>query len=212
MMELDPTQPSETPRSLTFPDVIKLVVVDFVGFARQYLGRPNPPLMYITVWLIGMDAVAGGIELGYIYGGQYDVDNWFFAWIRIIAVGMPIGVFRYWVVGSMFHLVVIAAGGHGLFRTSRYILLYALMPASVINLSIKILQMLLYQNGYFAGERNTAVEGVFGIAMMAAYVFTIVLCYRGMRAVQQADARRSITMLVLLSLGTVALSIISMGK
>ena len=131
MMEPDPTQPRETPRSLTFPDVIKVVVVDFVGFAQQYLGRPGPPLMYIAVWLIGMDAVAGGIELGYVYGEQYDVDNWFFAWIRIIVGGAAIGIFRYWLVGSIFHIVVIAAGGKGIARTSRYILLYALLPASL---------------------------------------------------------------------------------
>ena len=212
MMEPEPTQPPESLPHLTFPDVIKVIVVDFVWFARHYLGRPNPPLMYIAIWLIGMDAVAGGIELGYVYGGQYDLDNWFFAWIRIIVGGTAIGVFRYWLVGSIFHLIVIAAGGKGIARTSRYILLYALLPASVTNLSIKILQMLLYQNGYFTGERIAVIEGLFGIVMMVAYVFTIVLCYRGMIAVQQADGRRSIVMLAALSLGTIVLSMIGLGK
>jgi hypothetical protein len=202
----------DTPQNLTFPDLVKVIVVDFVGFARQYLLNPGPPLMYIAIWLVGMDAVAGGIELGYAYGQQYDVDNWFFAWVRIVAVGAPLGIFRYWLVGSIFHLVVTAAGGKGIARTSRYILLYALVPAAVTNLSIKVIQMLIYQNGYFAGERNVFTEGLFGLLMMAAYVFTIVLCYRGMRTLQQTDRRRSIVMLAALSLGTIVLTTISLGQ
>ena len=206
------TQRPDSPPSLTFPDLVKWVFVDFVGFARQYLDRPNPPLMYIAIWLIGMDAVTGGIELGYAYGQQYDVNNWFFAWIRIVVGGAPIGVFRYWMVGSIFHVVVLAAGGKGIARTSRYILLYALLPSAVTNLSIKIIQMLIYQNGYFDGIRSTAIEGLFGLLMMVAYVFTLVLCYRGMRAVQQTDRRRSILMLAALSIGTIVLTTISLGQ
>lgn len=211
-MEPDTPQQPEAPRRLTFPDVVKAVVVDFVGFAQRHLVQPNPPLMYIAIWLIGMDAVAGGIELGYVYGQQYDVDNWFFAWLRIIVGGTAIGIFRYWLVGSIFHLIVLAAGGRGIARTSRYILLYALLPASVVNLSIKVLQMLLYQNEYFAGDRNVAVEGIFGLLMMAAYVFTIVLCYRGMRALQQTDRRRSIVMLAALSFLTIFLTSVGLGQ
>lgn len=206
------TPPPDAPQTLTFPDLVRWVIVDFVGFARRHLVDPGPPLMYITVWLIGMDAVAGGIELEYAYGRQYGVDNWFIAWVRIVFGGAPIGVFRYWLVGSIFHLVVMAAGGQGVARTSRYILLYALLPAAAVNLSIKVVQMLLYQNAYFAGERNAPVETVFGLLMMAAYVFTIVLCYRGMRALQRTDRRRSIVMLVALSLGTMIASVIGLGR
>ena len=211
-MEPDTSKPTESLPSLTFPDLIKIIVVHFVWFAKHYLTRPKPPLMYIAVWLIGMDAVVGGMELTYAYSGQYDLNNWFVAWVRIIVGGPLIGVFRYWLIGSIFHLIVLAAGGSGEARTSRYIVLYALLPAAVTNVSIKIVQMLLYQNNYFAGQRNAVFEGLFGIGMMIAYVYTIVLCFRGMLAVQHADRRRSIIMLGLLSLGTILLSIISLGQ
>ena len=71
--------------------------------------------------------------------------------------------------------------------------------------------MLIYQNGYFAGVRSVVVEGLFGLLMMAAYFFTIVLCYRGMRAIQNTDRRRSIVMLAALSLGTIVLTVTSLG-
>lgn len=195
--------PEDAPQKLTFPDLLKWIFVDFVGFARRYLSAPPPPLMYIAVWLIGMDAMASGMELAYITGKQYLVDNWFYAWLRIMGGGAAMGIVRYWMVGSIFHIVVLAAGGRGPTRTSRYILLYALLPASVCNLSVKILQMLIYGNKYFAGDTNAAVEGFFGMLMMAAYAFTLVLCYRGMRGLQKADKRRSILVLLGLSLGMI---------
>jgi hypothetical protein len=210
MNEESPQPEGPTPKP-TFPDLVKLVFTDFVGFANRYLKSSPPPLMYMAVWLIGMDAMAGGIELSYIAGDQYDVDNWFYAWIRIIVGGAAIGIFRYWMVGTIFHVVVLLAGGDGPWRTSRYILLYALLPMSVCNLSIKILQMLIYGNKYFIGQTNALVEGLFGTIMLGVYVYTIVLCYRGMRALQQTDRRRSIALLASLSIGMIVLTIIGMG-
>jgi hypothetical protein len=204
-------QSEETPPKLAFPDLLKWIFVDFVGFSRRCLTSAPPPLMYMAMWLIGMDAMAGGIELAYISGQQYLVDNWFYAWLRIMGGGAAMGIMRYWLVGSIFHIVVVAAGGRGLARTSRYILLYALVPAAVCNLSVKILQMLMYGNKYFTGQTNAVVEGFFGMVMMAAYVFTIVLCYRGMRTLQQTDKRRSILVLVGLSFGMIILATIAMG-
>lgn len=209
-MEHDPAPPGGDPKRLTLPDLIRDIVVDYTGFARRHLVAPHPPLMFIAVWLIGMDTIAGGIELGYIYAQQYEVDNWFYAWVRIIVGGAAMGVFRYWLVGSIFHAVVLLARGRGPARTSRYVLLYALVPASVTNLSIKVVQMLVYQNGYFTGQRNVVVEGIFGMAMFVAYVFTVVLCYRGMCALQGADPRRSVALLLGLSLATMALTIVGL--
>jgi hypothetical protein len=216
MMDEDTYQPEdpqseEAPPKLALPDLLKWIFVDFVGFSRRYLTSAPPPLMYMAVWLIGMDAMAGGIELAYISGQQYLVDNWFYAWLRIMGGGAAMGIIRYWLVGSMFHIVVVAAGGQGRARTSRYILLYALVPSSVCNLSVKILQMLVYGNKYFTGQTNAVVEGFFGMVMMAAYVFTIVLCYRGMRTLQQTDKRRSILALVGLTFGMLVLATIGMG-
>jgi hypothetical protein len=203
-------QPHEPSSRLTFPDLVKAVFTGFVDFADRYLREANPPLMYIAIWLIGMDTIAGGIELAYIYNEQYDVNNWFYAWIRILAAGALMGIFRYWMVGTIFHLVVVAAGGKRDARTSRYILLYALLPMAVCSLSIKIVQMLIYGNKYFIGQTNPAVEGMLGMVMLGAYVYTLILCYRGMQALQNTDKRRSIAMLVALSAGMIFLTLLGM--
>jgi hypothetical protein len=82
---------------------------------------------------------------------------------------------------------------------------------AVCSLSIKILQMVIYGNSYFTGQTNPAVEGMFGVVMLGAYGYTLILCYRGMRALQGTDARRSIAMLVALSAGMIFLTFLGMG-
>lgn len=195
----------------TVPDLIKEVLVNYTGFASRYLTAPSPPLMYIVVWLIGMDAVAGSIELERIYSGQYALDNWFHAWIRIMVGGALAGILRYWLVGSIFHVFVLIARGHGPARTSRYIFLYAAIPVAVGDLSFKILEMIIYGNGYFVGQTNAVLDTLFSMVMIVAYVYTVVLCYRGMRLLQGADKRRSLIVLAAASLGMI-LMVLGMGS
>lgn len=208
-MEEEIQQPQPTPEKLTLPDVIKAVFTDYVGFAERHLKEPRPPVMLIAVWLIGMDAVTGAIELENVLGQQYVVQNWFHAWIRIMVGGAAAGVLRYWMVGSLFHLLVLGAGGKGPARTSRYIFLYAALPVSVVDLSIKVVQMLVYRNGYFAGSTNATLEGAFATVMLAAYGYTLLLCYRGMRALMGADRRRSIAVLAAVTVGMIVFMIIA---
>ena len=174
-------------------------------FAQRHLTESPPPLMYIAMWLIGMDAVAGSIELEKIYSQEYLIDNWFHAWVRIMAGGVLAGVLRYWLVGSMFHLLVLAAGGNGPARTSRYIFLYAALPVAVCDLIFKILEMVIYGNGYFAGQTNSLLDGLFSTITLAAYVYTVVLCYRGMRVLQGTDKRRTLLVLLASAVGMIIL-------
>jgi hypothetical protein len=195
----------------TVPDLLREVLVDFVGFAQRHLVHGSPPLMYVAMWLIGMDAVAGSIELEYYYSQEYLTNNWFHAWVRIMAGGVPAGVLRYWLVGSVFHLIVLAAGGKGSARTSRYIFLYAALPVAVCDLAVKILEMVIYGDRYFEGLTNAMLDGMFSTLMLAAYAYTVVLCYRGMRVLQGTEKRRSLVMLVAASLGMIFLMLSFLG-
>lgn len=209
MIEPD-TEDRERGHGLTVPDLIKEVFVDYTEFARKYLVHSSPPLMYVVVWLIGMDAVAGSIELEYFYTGEYQVDNWFHAWVRIMGGGVPAGIIRYWLVGSVFHVLVLAAGGKGSARTSRYIFLYAVLPVAVCNLTFRILEMLIYGNEYFAAQKNTLLDGLFSIVLLAAYAYTVVLCYRGMRALQGTEKRRTLFVLASAAVG-MTIVVLSLG-
>lgn len=188
---------------LTIPDVIGAVFTNFVGFARDHFDAPRPPAMWIVAWLIGMDAVAGAIELDRMQTGSYIVSNWFHAWLRIMIGGMPVGVLRYWIVGTLFHALVMLAGGKGPARSSRYVVLYALVPAAVVNVSVKIVEMLVHGNNYFTAEAAGAMTMVTTMVMFAAYVYTVRLCYLGMIHVLDTNRRRTIAVLVSVAAGMI---------
>jgi hypothetical protein len=180
---------------MTLPDVVRVVFsgpVAFVSFARTYLTRQGPPAFYLAAWLLGMDGVAGALELEFLTTGTHIVDNWFHAWLRIVFAGVAAGVVRYWLVGTLFHGVVLLSGGRGSARTSRYVFLYAALPVVVVELTVKVVQMLVYGNGYFAGLTNPSFDGAAGGVMMGSFVYTAVLCYAGMRGLMSAPRTRSL--------------------
>jgi len=184
------------PAAHTFPDVVRDVFTRFPEFARAYLGRPHPPSQYIMIWLVGMDAVAGTIELEFVQRGSYLIDNWLYAWARVMLVGLPAGVARYWLIGTVFHGIVRIAGGHGSMRLSRHIFLYSTLPVVVADLSIKVLQMLIYGNDYFAGQTGSTFDAVAAGVMLGAYAGSLRLAYIAMRELTGAERLRSILLLV----------------
>lgn len=200
MMDLPHDEsPALEPEHLTFPDVVRVVFAGpsaFASFAARYLLRQGPPSFFIVVWLLGMDGIAAAMELEYFTTGKHLVDNWFYAWLRIMFAGVGAGVVRYWLAGTVFHGVVLLSRGHGAARTSRYIFLYAVLPVVLVELAVKVAQMLVYGNGYFGGSSNTTFDAVAGGAMAAAFMYSAVLCYNGMRAVQGTERGRSLAVLI----------------
>jgi len=192
---MDPEQESlsqESPDQVqyTILDVIRVVFTNFAGFAVSHLARGTAPALYLVIWLIGMDATAGWLELEELIYGQYQTTNWFHAWIRIMGGGLAAGPIRYWIVGSLFHLGVRFSGGEGPARSSRYVFIYAALPVAIVDLVVKIVQMLVFQNQYFAGQIDPAVTGVVSMVMLIAFIFSIRICFQGAVAALGADRKR----------------------
>lgn len=204
-------EPVDAREHLTLPDVVVVVMrgpASFATFARDYLTRDNPPAFLLVAWLLGMDGVAAALEFDYVATGAHLVDNWFHAWLRIMFAGIGAAVLRYWLAGSVYHGVVRLAGGHGRARTSRCIFLYAALPLVLVELAVKVVQMLVYGNAYFAGQTNPSLESALGGFMMAAFMYSVFLCYVGMRRVQGAERGRSL--LVMGLVGAVLVVVVAM--
>lgn len=202
----DGPPPEAVPDARTLPDVIGAVFTNFVPFARAHLTSPGPPSFYLVMWIVGMEGIAGAIELERIYTGAYLVDNWFYAWLRTIAVGPLAGGIRYWLVGTVFHGAVRMAGGSGEARTSRYLFLYAAVPVAVCHLIIKIVEMLVYGNEYFAGQVSPTFTAVVSGVLLGAAVFSIRLMFRGMTEIQGASRRSAALLLLGALVGMIALA------
>jgi hypothetical protein len=189
--------------SLTIIDVIREVFTRFEAFAQAHLLKPRPPAQLVMIWLVGMDAVAGTIELESVVMGEYVVSDWFHAWVRIMAGGVAAGALRYWVAGSLFHVAVLLARGRGSMRTSRYLFLYALVPVAVVELSLRVVEMLVYGNAYFSGATHAAIELIVGAIMFAAFLFSARLAFIGMIRLHGADPRRALAVIVAAGVGMV---------
>jgi hypothetical protein len=199
-MDETPPPQSDSREPMTLPDVVRVVFSGrdrFAEFAGAYLTRENPPAFMLVAWLLGMDGVAAALELEYLTTGAHLVDNWFHAWLRIMFAGVGAAVVRYWLVGSAFHGIVRMAGGHALARTSRCVFLYAALPLVIVELAVKVVQMLVYGNNYFAGLTNPALDGVTAGVMLMAMAYSVMLGYSAMRRVLGADRGRSLVVLAL---------------
>lgn len=200
-MDQPTTSAEQSPHTIF--DVIRDVVVNYVDFAQKYLLTSRPPVLLIVLWLIGMDAIAGAIETVNINTGAYPVDNWFHSWLFGMGAGLPAGLMRYWLVGSIFHFLVRMAGGHHPIYASRNVFVYSALPAAVVDLLLKAVQMIMYGNGYFAQQTPTAIDGMFSFIAMAAYGYSVFLCYIGMRRVLGTEKRKTF-----IALGAIAVAAI----
>jgi hypothetical protein len=108
-------------------------------------------------------------------------------------------------VGTLFHVVVRLAGGNGPLRTSRYIFLYAAIPVTVVELCVKVVQMLYYGNRYFTGQTSEMFDALTVGVVLGAYVLTARLCYIGLRVLTGADRLRSILAIVTIGATVAAL-------
>jgi len=192
------------PHDLTIIDVIKEVFTRFEAFAQAHLLQPRPPAQLVMIWLVGMDAVAGTIELESVVMGEYAVHDWFHAWVRIMVGGVAAGAVRYWVAGTLFHLAVLLARGRGDMRTSRYIFLYAIVPVAVVELSLRVVEMLVYGNGYFARQSGGSLDLLIGAIMFGVFVYSARLAFIGMTRLQGAEPRRALAVIVAAGVGMVA--------
>lgn len=207
-MSTEPTNPTGLiDDSLTLPDVVREVMADFAGFAKRHLAVAVPPAMMLVGWMLGMDGVAGALDIEHFGGRGYPVDNWFHAWLAILIAGIPAAVVRYWFGGMVFHGVVRIAGGHGPARMSRRLFLYGAIPLIITDLVVKIVQMIAYGNAYFGGQTKSGLDAFLGGLLLAAFLWTGYLLFVGMTRVQGAERRRSILAIVGIALLMMALTL-----
>ncbi len=188
--------PSQAPaHPPTLPDVVRDVVVDFAAFARPWVGRGRPPAFPFIVWLAGMDAVAAMVEMRSL-GGDPVTADWFHAWLRIVLGGIPAGVLRYVAAGTVFFVAARAAGARARWIAACDVFACAMLPVAVIDLGVKVVQMLVYGNAFFVGRRDAFVDAVLGMTMFGASILGLRLCWVALTAVFGAPRVRAAVVLV----------------
>lgn len=177
-------------------DFFKSFFGDYKGFLRKNIELKRPPYWLFVIWfygvtrvLIKLDSSVAGI------GVNFGISGWFDMWLISLILGAAIGFIGYWLVGSIFHLGVLLAGGHKKAKTSRMIFVYAGLPHTIAVMALFIVGMLGLRENYFSS--GGLDPSWFHIAT-AATLYSIILGYIGVREVQKTKKIRSILLFLVL--------------
>ncbi len=198
--------PPPPPAPPTLPDVVRDVARDFVGFARAWLAGGVRPAFFFVVWIVGMDTLVAAVEMESLTG-QWTTADWFHTWLRVIFAGLFMGWVRYALGGSAYWLGIRLAGGRASLRAAWDVFAYAMLPTAVIDLGVKVIQMFVYGNAYFAGRRDAFVEGILGAAMFVGALLAMKLCWQGMTGLFGAPRGRSAAVIALTLVALFALTL-----
>ena len=178
-----------------------------VGFLKSFFGNykaflhknielKRPPYWLLVIWFYGVARVLVRLDSSVAgIGANFGIQGWFDLWVTSLVLGAVIGFIGYWVVGSIFHLGVLLAGGHKKAKTSRMIYVYAGLPHTIAVMAIFFVGMLALHENYFL---NGGIDPSWLRIAIAASLYSIILGYIGVREIQKTGKVRSILLFLVL--------------
>jgi len=165
----------------------------------KFISRKRPPYLYLFIWLLGMSLILSIIESApYLYG--HGPHNWLIVWCCIILVGAIGGFPAFILGGAVYHLLIKLSGGSGDFRLSRHILLYSGLLLYLVLIAGKIFETVANGNAYSDGLYGITVNVLWGILIIAAFIWTIIFSYRAARQLHHIRPVRGSVLLIALPL------------
>jgi hypothetical protein len=174
-------------------DFFKSFFGDYKTFLRESIELKRPPYWLCVIWLYGIARVAIRLNTG--IGTTFDLQNWLPFWASALLLGIVIGFIGYWVIGSIFHLGVLLAGGHKKAKTSRLIYVYCWMPHALVVTATFLAAMLGQRENYFL---NGGIAANWFYPATFASLYSIILGYIGATEIQKTKKIRSILLFILL--------------
>jgi len=168
----------------------------YKGFLTKYIGTGKPPYWFLVFWAYGLSKALVRFDALLIGAtANYSINTWLGFWLISLVWGIVIALIGYWVVGSIFHLGVLLAGGKGKAKTSRLIYLYSSMPHVLAAIVLIALNMLVMGKNYFE-YGGLAIEWLLVLFIAATYSWY--LAYAGAVKIQKTKKFRSILIFLIL--------------
>lgn len=180
-------------------DVLPLVreyFHSFKAFLTKYVMQSKTPYWFLVLWGYGLSKAL--IRLDISVGGagiDYSINNWTVLWMVGLILGLIMGLIGYWLLGSLFHLGVLIAGGKGMAKTSRLINLYASLPHTLVVIAVIAFNMLALRGSYF---EYGGLANVWIFMTFAAAIYSWYLGYVGAMEIQKTKRVRSILIFLVL--------------
>lgn len=166
---------------------------DYKDFLHKNIEHASPPYWLSIVWLYGIARVAVRFNTG--MGTTFNFQGWLAFWLATLFLGAFIGLIGYWIVGSIFHLGVLLAGGHKKAKVSRMIYVYCWLPYSLAIMITFLAAMLGLRENYFL---NGGMGAAWFHPATAVSLYSIILGYIGTTEIQKTKKVRSILLFLIL--------------
>ncbi|MFH0837967.1 MAG: Yip1 family protein [Patescibacteria group bacterium] len=183
-------------------DFFKSYFGGYKAFLHKNIELKKPPYWLLVIWFYGvvrvlvrLDSSVAGI------GFNFNIQGWFDLWVTSLVLGAVIGFIGYWLVGSIFHLGVLLAGGHKKAKTSRMIFIYSGIPHTIAVMALFFVGMLALRENYFL---NGGLDPRWFYISGAASFYSIVLGYIGAVEVQKTKKIRSILLFLVVPIALYA--------
>lgn len=191
---MENTSPQENPSN-----AFSLYITNWKGFIDKYLKSGKPPYFLYICYLIGLGQTLS--KLDDKVGTAFYRD---FTWVQItpfiMLIALWFSLLFYWLGGYFFHLGVRLSGGNRDFRTSRYIMTYAAIPAALFSILYGIANAIILGDTYFTAGADETVAMPAGLIAIIIFVYSFYLLYTGVRHGQQTRKIPTILVFIVLPL------------
>jgi len=188
---------------------LRLFFMDYKAFLSKYIKLDKPPYWLLFLLLMGGTRVL--ISMHYAIVEQipnYPVQDWFSMLFFSLIGGIILGFIIYWVVGSIFHLGVLIAGGEKGAKASRMIYLYSGIPLYLTITLHMLINMVAFESEYFlfGGSYGSIRLGI--IAISLASLYGIWLAYIAARITKKTKKIHSILLFIALPIAVQVLLLV----
>lgn len=170
-------------------------ILNFKSFAKSELIKKNPSFFPLVLYL---DGVARTLDRISRPSNFEDFHSWSIVWAAALVGGLLGALSIYYIYGSIYHFVVMLAGGKKDITISRNIATYSILPMSLALILGELLANILYGNAYF--NKNFSV-GFLGIIYFIFYIvitaISVRLGYIALREVQETKKIPTILLFVI---------------
>jgi len=199
IIKLKKKKKSESP--LYFYQFVKVFFTDYKSSLSNWFKKKKVPYFFLMIVISGTYRTLMQMHHAILGGNpSYPIQDWFSLWLFAILGGIILGFILYWLIGSIFHLGVLIAGGEKNAKTSRLIYLYSGFPVYLAVLLFMLVNMIVFESEYFqfGGSFSSIWAGV--IVLLVSTLYSYYLAYIGVRTVQRTKRIPSILLYIIFPL------------
>lgn len=177
-----------------FFSVLKLLLTNYLAFLEFYIAKSKRPAFGWVIFIVGISQSFYFLMLFV----ESNSKGWPILILAALGLSLPVGFLLYGINGVLIHLFVRLADGLNNLRRTCDIYIYSTIPLHLTYIGLYLLDSLVMENTLYSDSPDPNFFLMWLILTRLSSLFSIVLLYRGVRLVQNAeDIKATIIFLIL---------------